>query len=163
MDPIDLKTLAQFCLLGDPSIHPVGISGATSIPEDADFTEAERFIRAERRQNMKLTGEFLAETKPTASKQIPLGELSSATKNALSNISKLAGLPENQAFTAFAVNESNAPKSEAIKVAATPSRYLITIEKMEKVNQAEKVNRGVAVVAKELNDHIIGYRIYYQR
>lgn len=24
MDPIDLKTLAQFCLLGDPSVHPVG-------------------------------------------------------------------------------------------------------------------------------------------
>lgn len=29
LDPVDLKTIAQFCLLGDPSIHPVNIPEET--------------------------------------------------------------------------------------------------------------------------------------
>ncbi|MBC8038590.1 MAG: hypothetical protein H7X89_15385 [Rhizobiales bacterium] len=68
MDPMDLKTLAQFCVYGDPSIHPVlkppakPKSGATG-PE-----EAERFRRGERRAKAKQTGDFLRATKPTASK-----------------------------------------------------------------------------------------------
>jgi hypothetical protein len=33
----------------------------------------------------------------------------------------------------------------------------------EETSVVEKVKRGVAVVAKELNGRIVGYRIYHQR
>ena len=63
MDATDLKTLAQFYLLGDPSIHPIAQPEATKIPSDVTRTDAERFFRSERRQKMKSIGHFLIRTK----------------------------------------------------------------------------------------------------
>ncbi|MGC2383336.1 MAG: hypothetical protein WA631_09550, partial [Nitrososphaeraceae archaeon] len=79
MDPINLKTLAQFYLLGDPSIHPIAEPSPTGVPAGVATADAERFFRAERRHKMKLAGEFLTETKPTASKRVSTGKLSSPT------------------------------------------------------------------------------------
>lgn len=73
MDAVDLKTLAQFYLLGDPSVHPIAEPTATVIPTSVEPADAERFFRAERRQKMKLAGDLLTETKPTASKRVPTG------------------------------------------------------------------------------------------
>lgn len=162
MDPIDLKTLAQFCLLGDPSVHPVEEHSATSVPEAAAAPDAERFIRAERREKLKLAGDFLTKTKPTASKRIPTGKLSSPAKTALSNIANLAGLGGEQTFSAFAVKGAHRSKGRGAKVASAPSRYLVAIGTPEG-QRAEKIKRGVAVVAKESNGRIISYRIYHQR
>ena len=81
MDPIDLKTLAQFCLLGDPSVHPVVQPGAAGLPKGVAKADAERFFRAERRAKLRLVGDFLAETKPTASKQVATGKLSPRSKS----------------------------------------------------------------------------------
>jgi hypothetical protein len=165
MDPIDLKTLAQFCLLGDPSVHPVEEPTATDVPASVASADAKRFSRAERREKLKQTGVFLAKTKPTASKQVPTGKLSSMARNALSNIARKAGLNGKQRFTAFAVKGARMPKGRAAKAAATaavPSRYLVAIGTPEG-KAVEKVKRGVAVVAKELNGRIIDYRIYHQR
>ena len=53
MDAMDLKTLAQFCLLGDPSVHPVAEQSATSIPGGVTKADMDRYFRAERRQKMK--------------------------------------------------------------------------------------------------------------
>ena len=53
LDPIDLKTLAQFNLLGDPSIHPAVIASATSVPKGVDTTQARRL---ETRQPRKAEG-----------------------------------------------------------------------------------------------------------
>lgn len=163
MDAVDLKTLAQFYLLGDPSVHPIVEPTATVIPTSAETADAERFFRAERRQKMKLAGDFLTETKPTASKRVPTGKLSQSTRAALSNITKLAGFRDKQTFMAFAVKAAPVSKGRAAKVATTPSRYLVAIGIPEGVTTTEKVKRGIAVVAKELNGRIIGYRIYHQR
>jgi hypothetical protein len=110
---------------------------------------------------MKLTGIFLSKTKPTASKKVPTGSLSTTTKAALANIAKLAGLSEKQTFTAFEIKGAQVSKTEG-KAATSPSRYLVAIGKTG-VEASEKVKLGVAVVAKELNGRIIGYRIYQQR
>ena len=48
MDPVDLKTLAQFCLLGDPSIHPVSRNTPTTVPKGMESSQAERFFRADK-------------------------------------------------------------------------------------------------------------------
>ncbi len=162
MDALDLKTLAQFNLLGDPSVHPIAEPSATKVPTNVATVEAESFFRSERRQKMKMTGDFLTKTKPTASKRVPTGKLSPLTKAALSNITKLAGLSEKQTFTAFAVEGAPTPKGLVSKVKPSPMRYLIAIG-IPEGETTEKVNRGIAVVAKELNGRIIGYRIYQQR
>lgn len=162
MDPVDLKTLAQFCLLGDPSVHPVAQPSAPGVPKGVATSDAERFFRAERRAKLKLTGAFLTETKPTASKRAPKGKLSPTTNTALANIAKLAGLRATQIFTTFAVKNAPASKGRAAKTATAPSRYHVTIGTPDH-ETTQKVKRGVAVVAKELNGRIVGYRIYHQR
>ena len=115
MDPINLKTLAQFYLLGDPSIHPIAEPSPTGVPAGVATADAERFFRAERRHKMKLAGEFLTETKPTASKRVSTGKLSSPTRTALSNVAKLAGLSKKQEFIAFAVKGIPKYKGRAAK------------------------------------------------
>lgn len=162
MDPFDLKTLAQFCLLGDPSVHPVAQPSATGVPKGIVASNAERFFRAERRAKLKLAGAFLTKTKPTASKRVPAGKLSPSTKAALSNIAKLAGLGAQQRFTAFAVKGAPASKGRVAKTATAPSRYHITIG-TPGGETTDTIKRGVAVVAKELDGRIVGYRIYHQR
>jgi hypothetical protein len=166
MDPIDLKTLAQFCLLGDPSVHPIEVPSATDIPEGVTPAKAERFFRAERREKLKLTGAFLAKTKPTASKRVPSGKLSPTVRAALSKIAEKAQLGDKETFAAFAVKGAQTSKGRAAKTKtppSAPSRYLVTVGTPKKGESEEKVKRGVAVVAKELNGRIVAYRIYHQR
>ncbi|MDC8447992.1 MAG: hypothetical protein LV473_06520 [Nitrospira sp.] len=162
MDPIDLKTLAQFCLLGDPSLHPVLRNTPTTVPKNTVTSQAERFFRAERRAKLQETGAFLSKTKPTASQQVPARKLSPTTKQALANIAKQAGLESSQAFSAFAVKGAPSPKREASKGSAVPSRYFVTVG-TPRNGQVDNVKRGVAVVAKETNGRIVAYRIYHQR
>lgn len=161
MDPIDLKTLAQFCLLGDPSVHPVLRNTPTTVPKGMVTSQAQRFFRAERRAKLQETGVFLSKTKPTASQRVPVRKLSSTTKQALGNIAKQAGLESSQAFSAFAVKGVVSP-SRAAKVATAPSRYFVTVG-TPRDGQVDKIKRGVAVVAKESGGRIVGYRIYHQR
>lgn len=58
-DPIQVKTLAQFCLLGDPSIHPVATrSGRRILPRPTvDQRNLERQRRNRRREELRRTGE----------------------------------------------------------------------------------------------------------
>ena len=43
-----------------------------------------------------------------------------------------------------------------------PSRYYVTMGTPQK-KAPQRINHGVAVVAKESKGRIVGYRIYYQR
>jgi hypothetical protein len=161
MDPIDLKTLSQFYLLGDPSIHPVlkpkGVAPKGIIAEDS-----EQFSRAERRIKLQETGDFLEKTKPTVSKVSVKSKVSAETKTSLGKLAKLAGLTTKQSFQSFVVKVPATAKSQKTKVAGTPTKYHLALGVPVK-HTTDKVNRGVAVLAKELNGRIVGYRIYEQR
>ena len=80
----------------------------------------------------------------------------------MADIARSAGLNGDQPFMAYEVEKPPASKSRTKKVRTQRLRYLIAIGKPEG-DTTLKINRGVAVVAKELNGHIIGYRIYHQR
>jgi hypothetical protein len=163
IDAVDLKTIAQFYLLGDPSLQPITKPRPTDIPSGIDHADAERFIRAERREKMKQMGEFLSKTKPTASKKAPVGDLSDTAKSAISNIVKKAGLPDNVKITAFDIDiPEGIERVGGIKPITVPSRYIVAIGTPPGENK-ENIRRGVAVVAKEANGQIINYRIYHQR
>jgi hypothetical protein len=162
MDPIDLKTLAQFYLLGDPSVHPVAVPTATEVPKGMEAEEVERFSRAERRMKLQLSGEFLAKTKPTASKRVLPGKLAPSTKSALSNIAKRAGLGTDPHFTAYAVAGVPSTRRRQAKTTAAPSRYHVAIGTPGR-ERSDRFKHGIAVVAKEVQGRIVGYRVYHQR
>jgi len=161
MDPIDLKTLAQFYLLGDPSIHPV-LKPESIAPKGIIAKDSEQFSRAERRIKLQETGDFLEKTKPTVSKASTKSKVSTETKTSLGKLAKLAGLTAKQSFQSFVVKVPAAAKSQQTKGVGTPTKYHLALGVPVKQTN-DKVNHGVAVLAKELNGRIVGYRIYEQR
>ena len=68
LDPFDLKTLAQFYLLGDPSAHPVAAS-SHALSKTAAFRKAfartqDRTVRDLRRERLIRDGKHLSKTLP---------------------------------------------------------------------------------------------------
>lgn len=164
MDPIDLKTLSQFNVLGDPSIHPVDAGPHGVVPKGTSSAAAERFFRAERRTKMRMQGEFLAATKPTASKQAKRAKTSQSARAALSNIAKSAGLGTQPAFKTFTVKGAR-PTGGRVgksKVATVPTYYHLAVGTPKRSTGFGRTP-GVAVVAKELSGRIVAYRIYEQK
>lgn len=180
MDPVDLKTLAQFILLGDPSLQPVATASAQPVAKGVAAQQVAQFARAERRAKLQAVGQFLAEATPTASQRDPAAKPAPAVRAALANIAQQAGLPGAQAFTAFAIEGGAAApaspgRGRAAKAAAQaakdaqPARYHLAVGTPADNAPAPTktapatVNRGIAVVAKEADGRIVGYRIYHQR
>jgi len=81
LDPVDLKTIAQFSLMGDPSIHPF-ISTGTPVPAEAEVPSGGRPImhtpekRGQRRAGLARKGEELRRLTATTGPSIqnPDGE-----------------------------------------------------------------------------------------
>jgi hypothetical protein len=162
MDAIDLKTLAQFCLLGDPSIQPVISTTTVKAAKGVALSGAKRFQRRERRASMKRQGDFLLQTKPTAAKAIKQARVNDKTRNELASIGRSAGLKGKLRFRTFGVTRPMGMKSKTLDAGAVPSRYHIAISTPD-LKSSKGVQGGIAVVAKELKGSIIGYRIYHQR
>lgn len=163
LDPMDLKTLAQFNLLGDPSIHPAAVESPTGLPKNIKAADAIRQLRRERRGKLRQMGEFLRETKPTASRKAKNTRKSTTVRKALANIAKEAGIVPSKAFTAYAVKAPPAARaSGASKAVPLASRYHVTVA-AGKSRSRNTDGRRVAVVAKEVSGRIVGYRIYTEK
>ena len=90
---MDLKTLGQFNLLGDPSIHPAVIASATSVPKGVDADQSKRDGAARNvAPSCARMGELLQETKPTASQKAGKVRKSATVQKALANIARKAGI-----------------------------------------------------------------------
>lgn len=163
LDPVDLKTLAQFSLLGDPSIHPVSITSPTGIPVSIDPAEGRRAARRRRRENLKAMGDFLHDSKPTASRKTNQGKvLSTTVRKALANIARVAGIDNGKLFTSFDVKTPSALRRRGRKGSAVASRYHVAV-KIPDRRTAGAMNLRVVAVARELDGRIVGYRIYTER
>jgi hypothetical protein len=158
LDPIDLKTLAQFNLLGDPSVHPVKSANPTSVPLGITANDAKRLDRLGRRAKLQAEGAKLEATKPTASQKAQGGRRTPKVNRALANIAKEAGIDSKKAFTAYTVKTPKAAKALASKAAPIASRYYVAVYKPERANSLT-----IAAVAKEVDGRIVGYRIYSER
>lgn len=162
MDPVDLKTLAQFCVYGDPSVHPVAAAPAPDAAPGTTRALSERFRRGERRAALKLSGEFLQRTKPTASKLERDAAVGAAARTALANIARQGGLPRGQGFATFAVEGTRALTRSMGKTASVPSRYHLAIGTPADAKRGARTYK-VAVIAKEVAGRIVDYRIYHER
>lgn len=162
LDPFDLKTLAQFILLGDPSVHPIAASSPTSVPKSKE-AKAERAFRTERRQKLRSMGGFLLQNTATASKASKLGRPHGALTATLGRIAAKAGLDEKALFRTFDVRPGAATKMlTKSKSAPTATRYHLSIAK-PKGGARQVVQMGIAVVAKEVGGQVVGFRVYHQR
>lgn len=161
LDPVDLKTLAQFNLLGDASIHPVAVSNPTVVPKGITVEEAERMQRRQRRAKLRSVGELLLSTKPTASKPAKASRKTPTVAKALANIGEAAAMIESARFMPFEVKTSNMSKADA-KAAGFASRYYVA-HGTRKGYSPGSIGSGVVAVAKESAGRITGYRIYVQR
>ena len=162
LDPVDLKTLGQFNLLGDPSIHPAAITSATSVPKGVDTHQSSRMERRARRAKMRAKGEMLQETKPTASRKATKVRKSAAVRKALANIAREAGIERRKDFMAFNVKTPKGARPRGSKAAPVASRYYVAIYRPEN-GITGRDPRSVAAVAKEVSGRIVGYRIYKER
>lgn len=162
LDPVDLKTLAQFILLGDPSVHPITASSPTTVPKTLEV-KAERAFRAERRQKLRSMGGFLLQNTATASKASKAARPRGALNATLARIAGKAGLDEAALFTAFDVRPGSAPQAKTrAKSASAATRYHLSIGKPKGLVPAG-VQTGIAVVAKEVGGQVVGFRVYHQR
>lgn len=149
MDPVDLKTLAQFCLLGDPSVHPVRPDRATRLPRATDAHAARRAARRARRLKLRDAGRFLLSTKPTAFRRAAAPR-SRSMLGVLAGIAADAGLSRRTPFRTFTVRRGAQPPP------AVASRYHLAI-----ATHGEKSTR--VVLAKEVAGRVVGYRVYERR
>lgn len=161
LDPVDLKTLAQFSLLGDPSIHPAMVASPTGLPKGVERSELKRQQRNERRAKMKIMGDMLRVTKPTASRKTHVARKSPTVQKALANIAKEAGINSRTVFTAYKVNTPVGARAGA-KAAGVASRYYVAVYR-PRAKRGTNAGRSVAAVAKEVGGRIIGYRIYGEK
>jgi hypothetical protein len=159
LDPVDLKTLAQFSLLGDPSIHPAAVANPTSVPKSMEAAESFRLQRSERRAKLRAMGEFLEATKPTASRKARAVRKSPTVRKALANIARKAGIGTRKAFTAFDVKAASQTRARRSKATPLASRYYVAVFRPKGTTTTEFVP-SVAAVAKEAGGRIVGYRIY---
>lgn len=160
MDPIDLKTLAQFCVYGDPSIHPVKVPVAGGVPKSTESAVAQRMFRSERREKMRQKGEFLQASKPTASRRSAARRMTAATKKALGNLAKLGGLAASGAFQTFDVAGTPKASGGAAKLATAPMHYHMAIGRPRGAKGRFAL---VCILAKEASGRVMGYRIYTRR
>jgi hypothetical protein len=157
LDPMDLKTLAQFNLLGDPAVVPAVVPSATSVPKSTDTEKSEREGRHQRRAKARALGLMLQETKPTASKKASKVRKSATVSTALRNIAKEAGIGTKRDFMAFNVKTPKGARPRGSKAVSAASRYYVAVYK------PEKDSLRVAAVAKEVSGRIVGYRIYTEK
>lgn len=174
LDPTDLKTLAQFSLLGDPAVQPARVPNATSVVRGVSSSDALRLQRRERRAKLRAFGAFLGATKPAASLPQADASCSAAVRQALARIAQSAGLAAGQAFVTYAVQPAdNAPAEGPARgrtlrggkpAAATPTRYHVAIATPPgAARRAAAPFSAVAAVAREVDGRIVSYRVYVQR
>jgi len=157
LDPVDLKTLGQFNLLGDPSIHPVVITSPTGVPKGVDVEKSKRDERQQRRAKLRAVGELLQKTKPTASQKARKVRKSPTVRKALANIARKAGIGTRKEFTAYNVKMPTGVRRRGTKTAPTASRYYVAVYR-PRVDE-----HSVAAVAREVGGRITGYRIYVEK
>jgi hypothetical protein len=95
LDPVDLKTLAQFYLLGDPSVQPVAVE-AHALNRSAPFKKAfahtaDRGVRGLRREKLDRDGRVLQSILPRL-KPVPSQGPGPAVADMLQQMAKASGL-----------------------------------------------------------------------
>jgi len=176
LDPIDQKTLAQFNLLGDPSIHPVKVpvaeqatAPAKSIGKAVVHSLSLAVGRSDRRRNMFATGMAIAESTGVA---VPASaSRSGGIKSSLRSLAKAERLNKPE-FLSYDVTQPipapgrAEPHVRAVAHAmrpAAPGAERIHLVMGRGSNKKAPAPQIIAIVAKENGGKIVSYRTGYSR
>ncbi len=160
LDPYDLKTLMQFYLLGDPSVHPVAINGH-ALTRTASFKKAfaqtkDRSVRGLRRERLLRDGAHLGKALPaiTAS-QAPVPQ---TVENTLMAMARQSGLAlASQTRLSFRI-------AARTRRDATPDRHIHVVKgNLQLPDDPTGVTRVVALVATEENGELLHVRRLHSR
>ena len=165
LDPTDLKTLAQFYLLGDPSIQPVG-----AVPHALSRTKAFKSAfkgakttpgaRAFRRERLARTGTNLEHSVGTARpiKARPPAHVTRAL-NAAAKESRIKELTRQSYAVSFPKSASSRDMKQFAATRRGRSVYLLLGEKIT----SDKVKRVVALAATVEDGAIVHMRRVHSR
>jgi hypothetical protein len=173
LDPIDVKTLAQFSLFGDPSIQPVAAVAphlvvVKGIGAGAKISAAP-IARTERRRQLLTKGAVIANTQPVAQKVTRV----SIRGRLLTTLRRLASKAKikRPKMLSFRISTAQRPavgpamkKAFATVEAKLPeaTAYHVAIGRSQRTGDAPIV-QITAVVAKEFEGRIVSYRELHSR
>jgi hypothetical protein len=160
LDPIDLKTLAKFYLLGDPSAQPVGFS-AHALTRTKAFKKAfaktqDRTVRDLRRERLERDGRHLGKALPPlrSSAEGP-SDTVRATLDALERESGMHGEPVRSSF--------DVSSNERAREGKPPRRVHVVQGRKLVENAGHPVVRVVALIATEENGELLHVRRVHSR
>lgn len=176
LDPIDMKTIAQFSLFGDPSIHPVAAAtpqtmtasgfakGARKAGSAAKAIPASLspIARAGRRQKALAKGLFISNTQ-SVSCRMTGAKVASALAKALLQLAARENIRKPTTMT-FRIKPGAAPgggataKKAMARMASKgprPGAYLVAMARKPSKQRAVRIT---AVIAKELGGKLVSYK-----
>lgn len=165
MPPEDVKTLAQFNLLGDPSVHPVAApqpkthSAPKTAAPGAEPAAADNAVsRAARRQSLFTKGLAIARTQAVTS-ATPRGKPKVDVAAQLETLARGLDLAQTKTMT-FAVQRpvAAAPKLPGALAAKMPAATAFHVVMGKPAAGAGPVQPVVALVAKEAGGRIVSWR-----
>lgn len=182
LDPGDLKTLAQFVLLSDPSMRPFGIALspiksavlsksvlAAAAPQIKGAKALAPAAHKQRRAKLAKEGAVIAQTKPHASKAV------AATKGATDAIARLArreGMSPGRALE-FKVEAASAasPAMKAKSKAKTPGGgeriHVVFSSRGAKAKGSKAARRGIprirAIIARTQGAKVLSYKAIWSK
>jgi hypothetical protein len=148
LDPYELKTLAQFYLLGDPAVQP-----ATT--EEADSPKTGNTI-ANTRANLYMKGISLKNSITPSRKQKKAGKKTDPKQ--VNKLLKEAGL-ENPEEIVYAVPASKGATGLQKSMMQKNTRFRTFI----RYRKDKKIFKIRVLVVKENNEQILGHRVYESR
>jgi hypothetical protein len=154
LDPYELKTLAQFYLLGDPSLQPV-----IEVTYNSGMETVEN-----RRMNLHNKGVNLKATvAPSEQVSISKKNVSETRQKQLNKVFKDSDFTGNEKELLYMV-KSKGIKSAAFAKSITGSEDITfrTFTK-ESVRIKEKFNISEVLVIKESGDQLLGWKVYHVR
>lgn len=182
VDPADMKTIAQFSLFGDPSIHPVAVPTSHTMAPSGFAKGARKagaaagripanlspIARAERRKQALDKGVFISNTQPVACRTTDAKTTSSLAK-ALLKLAAAAKITKPKTMT-FRIKAGTAPAggSTAKKAfaglaakAPKPSAYHVAMSARK--SKKQRTPKITALIAKEAGGKIVSYRTLVSR
>jgi hypothetical protein len=160
LDPADLKTLAQFDLLGDPSIHPVLPDGdAEAVPVDdrqkSVPADALRLLkgRTGRRANLAAVGRAIGRTARVSRSRLDVGGADAKMEQILS-AAGLRGLPRRRllSFAVTALDEAQAKGG----VPPRPSAVHVVLGRTDEGSAPGP--QILALIAQEIDGRLVSFR-----
>jgi hypothetical protein len=167
MDPVDLKTLAQFVLLGDPSIHPVmpAVSDVGVMPEGKGLSRRTVDMiadRASRRRHLARRGLMIGQSTRYARRATRVRP-SPSLKKRLDDLARRAKIAE-PVVTTYRVGGAALPKDiRAAFAAAKPPAEVFHVVAGRTERKPALIPDVVALVARVEGGDLKSYRIVYSR